>query len=228
MKLLKTISCISFILILLSCNKDINWNDEKTTDFKAVTNIDQEVQINDDLLKINALNLAVASIEIIGQRLQGADVSIIENNPITFNFYNNKAEEVYNLDVPIGTYESLIFRITLDDTESGVVFSEIDSEFSPELDQEMEIPLMVDNTIELIVLNNESEPLILVDESLLSFELFFDTELLFNTISPTIWNALIQANQGQTEIDLTSLVGAEFLQEVNEGIELSLSIKAIR
>lgn len=228
MKLLKTISCISFILILLSCNKDINWNDEKATDFKAVTNIDQKIQINDDQLKINELNIAIASIEIIGQRLQGADVSIIENNPITFNFYNNKAEEIFNLNLPIGTYESLIFRITLADTESGVIFSEIDNEFSPELDQEMEIPLMVDNTIELIVLNDENEPLILVDESLLSFELFFDTQLLFNIITPTIWNALIQANQGQTEIDLTTLVGAEFLQEVNEGIELSLSVKAIR
>lgn len=226
MKLKTIISYILFTFLLFSCNKGVDWSEEENITFKSVTNIEEPVAISDEELRITHLNIAISAIEIIGERLQAPTVTIVKDKPLIFNFFNNKADELHNINIPIGTYESLTFKITLDESQSGLIVGELDHDPNPDDNQQLEIPLLFDKTIEIKVLNEENDSLILVDESLKDFILFFDTQKLFDSVTTSNWNALIQANQGQSEVDLTSLVGVEFLEEVNAGIEVSLSIKA--
>lgn len=228
MKLKKMIAYVLIAFSLTNCNKDVNWDDEQTVSFSSSSDIDQIIEISEDQLKINKLNLEVSSIEVFGKRLQSSDITYFDESPMSFIFNENTAEQIYDLNIPIGTYESLVFKINFDTSNSGFIIGEVDNEFSPEHNQHMEVPLEIENTIELTVLNEENEPLILVNESLKSFELNFKVQTLFESVKPSLWNILLQANQGQSEIDLTTLVGAEFINEVNEEIELSFSLKAIR
>lgn len=218
----------TLFILILSCNKKVDWSEEINIELKAVSDISKEIEIGNHFFNIDELSLSISSIEITGQRLQAPDVTVIKNDPIVYNFNNNTANEHHYFDLPIGTYENMVVKINLENDDKTLLEGLVNSTSSPTSQQELEIPLDFDKTIEINVLNQDEEPIILIDDSLIRFELIFETKSLFDNVSATVWKALTQANLGQSEINLNSIVGDEFIQEIQQGIETSFSLKAIK
>lgn len=207
------------LVLTVSCNKT-EWDKEVPLNMKAKSDINQPIDVANYTINVEDIELTITGIRIHGERLQADDVDKIYNENVYISF--SEPESInYKIDIPVGTYEKLEVSIDFDTAVSSSHFSgEISGNGNPPFQSSINIPFNFTK-----IENQNNDNIILIDEKSKFIEIIFDVQNSFNGINQGIWTALMNSNQGQSEIDLSSVVGAQFLEDINSNFISTMQIK---
>lgn len=212
------------LIVFVSCNK-AEWDKETSLSLKAESDINQPIEIEDYIITVEDIELTITGIRIHGERLQADDVERIYTDDVFINFSESQGVN-YKIDLPVGTYEKLDISIDFDTEINSAHFSgEIEGIGNQSFQSEIDIPLNFTQIENLPITNENNENVVLIDENAKFFELVFEGQKSFNGINVATWNALMNANQGQNEIDLNSVLGNQFLDDINNNFLSTIQLK---
>lgn len=216
------------ILIISSfaCNKQ-DWEKEVNVPILLESDVNEEVSIKNDLFTVNQAQLVVSSITISGKRLQSDDVTINYNETINLDFLN--PEQLNSaIKIPVGTYEELKATLTFSvDPDKSFINGNVVSNNGQGNSQALNIPLNFDEIHEISIINEQEETVVLIDESTKGFKITMSIQESFNNIDHPMWQGLMNANENQSQVDLTSLVGNNFQSSINTEIKSNIKLKVL-
>lgn len=216
------------ILIISSfaCNKQ-DWEKEVNVPIRLESDVNEEVSIKNDLFTVNQAQLVVSSITISGKRLQSDDVTINYNETINLDFLN--PEQLNSaIKIPVGTYEELKATLTFSvDPDKSFINGNVVSNNGQGNSQALNIPLNFDEIHEISIINEQEETVVLIDESTKGFKITMSIQESFNNIDHPMWQGLMNANENQSQVDLTSLVGNNFQSSINTEIKSNIKLKVL-
>lgn len=201
------------LLIFGACSKQ-DWSKKEDVPFRVASNMDKDAELGNNALHVDNASINITSIHIEGSRLQGDDISL--------DFYPNmvvdmkEGSQILSVQLPIGTYDQL--EVTVDYSgDDGMINAKIIKTNGNQDDKIMDIPLEYENVKKTYdVLEDSDKELVSIGESALSFSIDFDLQNTLEGVGNGPWNGLITANQAQNNVDLTSIVGQNFLTKFKD------------
>lgn len=211
-------------VLISSCDKT-EWDKEVPLSLEIQSDIDNQIEVEDYTIEVENIEMTITSIQIHGERLQADDVEIIYNDNVYLDF--SDPENVnYKIDLPFGTYEKLNVTIHFDTEISSPQFmGQIEGNENQPFQSTLNIPLSFTEIENLQVKNQNNENVVLIDENSKSIEFVFDIQASFDEIDLSLWDALINANQGQNEMDLSTVLGTQFLEDINNNFLSTVQLK---
>lgn len=201
---------LSILIVLYACVKE-DWSREVNIPFNSSTDFENNAEIGNNRLLVDSSMLTISSIQIQGERLQGDDINkIISSNQI-LDLVNDSG--LKDLRLPIGTYTSLKLKIQLGNNGylSGVV-EKINGNPQPKV---LMLPLDYQGEEIEFSLIKEGEVLS-IEENKQAFSLTFDLQETLNDVGNGPFNGMLAASQSQTNIDVTTIAGGNFLTNFKE------------
>ena len=201
---------LSILIVLYACVKE-DWSREVNIPFNSSTDFENNAEIGNNRLLVDSSMLTISSIQIQGERLQGDDINkIISSNQI-LDLVNDIG--LKDLRLPIGTYTSLKLKVQLGNNGylSGVV-EKINGNPEP---KNLLLPLDYQGEGFELDLLGEKE-VISIEENKQALNLKFSLQETLTGVGVGPFNGLLTASQSQTNIDVTTIAGQNFLINFKE------------
>jgi hypothetical protein len=214
-----------------SCNKQ-DWDKEVNLSIRIESDMNEEIKVNNnDVFNVNQAKLTISSITISGKRLQSDDVTINYTQTLNLDFLNPEALN-NTINIPVGTYEELTATLTFS-TAANMSFIKGDVSSNNGQGQGgnpkvMNILLSFNQLEKISIINEQSESVVLIDENTKELNISASIQKSFNEINSSMWQGLMNANQNQSQVDLTSLVGNQFQSSMNSNIKSSIKLKVLK
>ena len=220
---LNTTILLSLIVLFatFSCIKK-DWSKKAEVPLSCSTNFEEGAVLGNNRLEVSTAKFYIASVSIYGKRLQGEDVQIFINNEIELDLLQSSITE--NIDIPIGTYESLTITFELD-SNSFIDGEVIKINGNPEV-KPISTPLDLQGEhLEFDLIESPGQEVLSISEEGIQLQLGFDLQETLTGVGIGPWNGLIAASQSQTNIDVTTIAGGNFLLNFKEQLLENSSLK---
>lgn len=218
-----------------SCNKQ-DWDKEVSLPISIESDMNEQVSINtSDTFNIDQAYLIISNITISGKRLQSDDIVINYNQTLNLDFLESEGLNSA-IEIPLGTYEELKATITFKTVTNSSFLKGIVTAYNGQgqgqgqgeiTTKSMTIPLNFNQLDNLSIVNEQEEPVILIDENTKGLRISVGIQQSFNNLENSMWQGLMNANQNQSQIDLTSNIGNQFQSSINSNIKNSIELKVI-
>lgn len=207
-----TLFLIAISIAVLSCGKK-DWSKKIEMPLSCSTNFSEDASLGNNRLEVSEAKFYISSITIHGERLQGEDVEVFRSETMELDLLENSI--INAIDIPIGTYEklSIVFGLSSNSYLNGDV---VKINGNPEVKQ-ISLPLDLQNkTLEFDLIEEEEQEVLSISEEGKQLKLRFDLQKTLDAVGVGSWNGLITASQSQTNIDVTTIAGGNFLLNFKE------------
>ncbi|MDX1652188.1 MAG: hypothetical protein R3277_06835 [Brumimicrobium sp.] len=218
------LSFLSLFTVITSCKKT-DWDKEVSLPLKINADTEEMISKGNFEIEIENIEINITQIRISGERLQGDDVDKVFSTPLTVSL-SNLGNTNYAINLPIGTYEDLGITVFFESSLGSSCETQVSSNAGQPFQSTMLIPLNLSVT-ENSISNKYGENVVLIDENAQNLQFNFDFKHSFESVDLGIWEALMNANIGQAQIDLTSVLGEDFKEEFNEAFVAGITFKII-
>lgn len=217
------------ILVVLSssCSKQ-DWDEESKLSIQIQSDVINQILVNDNYFSTTQANLEISSIVISGKRIQSDDVLIDYSKTVQLDFMN-PSNVNHAINIPVGTYEELKATINFTiDSDLSYISGDVFSNNSQNEPQTLKIAVSFDEIKNISIFGEQDEDVVLIDNQSLKLNIFLNLQESFENIDESLWNVLMNANQNQSEVNLNSVVGAEFKSSINAEIKNNIKLNIVK
>jgi hypothetical protein len=180
---------IGAMFALSSCNKG-QWKEtvKSAVHFRAST---MSLGFGANTLVLDTLIVRIGNFSLAGDRIQADDIYLMNSAVVTATFTGIESEVATSFDIPQGTYNDIQFTSKFDGTASLLISG---TYYSPS-GSSKKVLITLDNAQYLIknILDAGTETVQVDTDHPKNIVLILNTEVLFDEINPSYWNAATQS-----------------------------------
>ena len=205
-RLFKCVFLLLSVVLVAACNKE-QWKETVQTDVQIRVK-NNTVSFGANVLTIDTLIISLESLSLDGQRLQAENIHLTSAVNSTYTLVGNTSQ-VSSFSVPQGTYETFQLTSKFGGTNPSITIIGEYSQPSGTV-KKVFLELAYNEYLLQDMVNSNSISIDKDNPGIITISI--DTEIMFDNLNPSYWNAANQSNiNGQNGIEISNSNNSDLL-----------------
>jgi hypothetical protein len=208
------------VVLVAACNKE-QWKETVQTDVQIRVK-NNTVSFGANVLTIDTLIISLESLSLDGQRLQAENIHLTSAVNSTYTLVGNTSQ-VSSFSVPQGTYETFQLTSKFGGTNPSITIIGEYSQPSGTV-KKVFLELAYNEYLLQDMVNSNSISIDKDNPGIITISI--DTEIMFDNLNPSYWNAANQSNiNGQNGIEISNSNNSDLFNQIIPKVGESVSYK---
>ncbi len=219
-RLFKCVFLLLSVVLVAACNKE-QWKETVQTDVQIRVK-NNTVSFGANVLTIDTLIISLESLSLDGQRLQAENIHLTSAVNSTYTLVGNTSQ-VSSFSVPQGTYETFQLTSKFGGTNPSITIIGEYSQPSGTV-KKVFLELAYNEYLLQDMVNSNSISIDKDNPGIITISI--DTEIMFDNLNPSYWNAANQSNiNGQNGIEISNSNNSDLFNQIIPKVGESVSYK---